>query len=99
MGRKSIIDERRDRLHETNCFDVWLAGLNKKVQKKVIDFLKKVKFDQYPISERQTGVDSIIESALSEQPDFDQPEQLTFQIENNVLDFIDNISNILYASA
>lgn len=73
--------------------------MNKKVQKKVIDFLKKVKFDQYPISESQTGVDSIIESVLIEQPDFDQPEQLASQIENNVLDFIDNVSNILKASA
>ncbi|MDD3931122.1 MAG: hypothetical protein PHT04_03005, partial [Eubacteriales bacterium] len=76
-----------------------LAGLNKKVQKKIIDILKKVKFDQYPISECQTGVDSIIESVLIEQPDFNQPEQLASQIENNVLDFIDNVSNILKASA
>lgn len=85
-------------LHERNCFEIWLAGVNKNVQKKTVDWLKQFQFEGYSISEGRAGVDSIIESALVEQPDFDHPDRLVSQIDQGIKTFVENILLFLQSS-
>ncbi|MDD3363407.1 MAG: hypothetical protein PHZ03_00340 [Syntrophomonas sp.] len=40
-------------------------------------------------------MDSIIESTLAEQPDFDHPEELKKHIERKTIEFVNDITSIL----
>lgn len=82
-------------LHEPCRFDAWLAGANRKIQSKIIDQLKNQNIGDYKLSNVNPGVDSIIETVLVEQPDFDMPDMLTHQIERKTLDFIDAMTALL----
>jgi len=57
--------------------------------------LKHKKIGNYKLSQVLPGVDSIIESILMEQPDFNHPEELKMQIEERTIRFINDISSLL----
>jgi len=82
-------------LHEQNRFEVWLGGSNRKIQAEFIKFLTSKNLGKYKLSQALPGVDSIIESTLVEQPDFDQPEELKKHIEKKTIEFINDITSIL----
>ncbi|MCW3999484.1 MAG: hypothetical protein NWE93_04540 [Candidatus Bathyarchaeota archaeon] len=82
-------------LHEPFRFEVWLAGANKAVQKKYWALIKKSGEAKYRIPSAVEGNDSIVESILVENPDFSDPDQLTLQIEEAALRFIDEIEEFL----
>lgn len=82
-------------LHEPCRFDAWLAGANRKIQSKVIDQLKDQNIGDYQLSCVNPGVDSIIETVLVEQPDFDMLDILTSQIEKKTLNFIDDMTALV----
>ncbi len=63
-------------LHEQGEFEVWLSGSNRKIQAEYIKLLSGKNLGKYKLSQTLSGVDSIIESTLAEQPDFDHPEEL-----------------------
>ena len=81
-------------LHEQGKFEVWLAGSNKKVQAEYINLLRLKSIGNYHLSEVLPGVDSIIESTLVEQPDFDNPEDLRKQIATKIIQFADDMRSI-----
>jgi len=82
-------------LHEQGRFEAWLGGSNRKVQSEYIEKLKNKKIGIYKLSQVLPGVDSIIESILVEQPDFNHPEELKIQIEKKVIEFVNDIKSIL----
>jgi len=82
-------------LHEQERFEAWLGGSNRKVQSEYIEKLKHKKIGNYKLSQVLPGVDSIIESILMEQPDFNHPEELKMQIEERTIRFINDISSLL----
>ena len=49
----------------------------------------------YSLSKGMPGMDSIVESILVDQPDFDQSEKLKIEIEKKVLEFINIIASFL----
>jgi hypothetical protein len=83
-------------LHEEGRFEVWLGGSNRKIQAEYIDLMSRKNIGKYKLSQVLPGVDSIIESILVEQPDFDHPEELRNQIEKKTIEFVNDISSILY---
>jgi hypothetical protein len=82
-------------LHEEGRFEAWLGGINRRVQSEYIDLLSGKNIGPYILSQAIPGVDSIIESILVEQPDFDHQEELMMLIESKYLDFVNNIATIL----
>lgn len=79
-------------IHPQVRFDIWLAGLNRKVQKQYWDMFKGSDWDKYRIPESIDDVFSIVEHTLVEQPDFDHLGALTRQIENETVQFITDIA-------
>lgn len=82
-------------LHETGKFEAWLGGINRKVQADTITQLMDQDIGTYRLSEVLPGVDSIIETTLVNHPDFDQPEKMTSTIEEKLIDFINDVLEIL----
>lgn len=82
-------------VHETFKFEVWLAGSNKKVQKRYWELIKEGNWKEYHIPSTTKGVDSILEHVLVDAPDFSDLDGLTQQIEMGTLKFIEDVVNFL----
>ena len=82
-------------IHDTCKFDVWLDGYNKQVQKKYWKLVKESGWNEYRIPSTTKSVDSIIENTLIENPDFNDLDALTRQIERSTLKFIENVEGFL----
>ena len=84
-------------LHEECRFELWLAGINRKVRSDYIEFLSIKDIGKYKLSQARPGMDSIIASIIVEQPDFDNPEKLKEKIEAGVIQFAGDMISILKA--
>jgi len=82
-------------LHEENKFELWLGGTNRKVQAQFIEIFKGKVIAPYKLSLVSPGVDSIIESIISEQPDFDNADELMQIIEEKTVEFANQIISLL----
>lgn len=82
-------------LHEQGRFEGWLAGINRKVQAETNARLTGRDLAGDMLSKVQPGVDSIVETILADQPDFDRPVDLMLQLETSVLDFTTRMTNLL----
>ena len=82
-------------LHEEGRIEAWLGGNNRGIQAEYIEKLSKRNIGKYKLSEFGPGVDSIIESILVDQPNFDNIEELKDQIEKGTAAFIDDITRLL----
>ena len=82
-------------VHDTFRFEVWLAGYNKQVQAKYWKLFQVHNWNKYRIPPTTKGVDSIIEHTLVDNPDFNDLDILTKQIESGALKFIKDIENFL----
>ena len=83
-------------LHEENKFELWLGGTNRKVQAQFIEIFKGKVIAPYKLSLVSPGVDSIIESIISEQPDFDNADELMKIIEEKTVEFANQIVSLLH---
>lgn len=82
-------------LHEDCRFELWLAGNNRKIQADYIKLLEGKDLGKYSLTQINPGVDSIIESIIVEQPDFNDLQELKKQIETKTLKFVKDIASIL----
>lgn len=82
-------------LHVENRFEVWLSGVNKKVQDNYIEKLKEKNIGKYKLSKSDPGIDSIIEYIIIDNPDFDNKNELKNSIEEKTIEFIKDIIMIL----
>ncbi len=83
-------------LHLETCrFEVWLAGMNKRVQAEYWNRLMESNWSAYPLAAQLQGVDAITTHVLSEHPDFRDLPVLTRLIEQGVLQFIADIEEFL----
>ena len=76
-------------LHEENRFELWLSGSNKKIQAEYISLLQTRDTGGCKLSQSKPGVDSILETRLPDQPDFDHAKDLMERIEREALRFIE----------
>lgn len=84
-------------VHDTCRFEVWLAGYNKQVQRTYWKLVREHAWTKYHVPSTTTGVDSIIEYVLVDNPDFHDTEKLTKQIEEGTLQFIRSVEEFLSA--
>ncbi len=82
-------------IHDTIRFEAWLAGYNKQIQTKYWKLIKESNWKKYRIPSNTKGVDSIIENILVENPDFNDLDNLTKQIERGTMEFIEDIESFL----
>ena len=82
-------------IHETCHFEAWLFGVNKKVQQATWESLKERGFTTYPLVETTKGHDAIIEHVIVKEPDFNDLDALTAQIENGAIKFIGDLEQFL----
>jgi hypothetical protein len=85
-------------LHEAFRFEVWLSGGNKQAQSKYWKFFKESGWDKYRLVSSTKGADSILEHTLVDDPDFDDLDALTRQIEKETLSFIKDIEDFISKS-
>jgi hypothetical protein len=81
--------------YENFRFEVWLFGYNKQIQTRYWKKFKESNWNKYRISPTPKGYDSILEHNLVENPDFNNLDDLTKQIESGTLEFIKDIENYL----
>ncbi len=82
-------------LYDPFCFEIWLSGKNKQVLKKYWEIIRQNHWDQYKIVAPEKGIDFIVEHVLVDNPDFDNLEVLTKQIEQQTVKFIGAIESLL----
>lgn len=82
-------------LHEECRFDVWLGATNRRIQSGFIEMLRNKDLGTYQLSIVGSGVDSIIETVLVDEPDFDRLDELKAKIEDKLLPFIDDVTALL----
>ena len=82
-------------IHSEIRFEVWLVGYNKRVQTEYWKLFKEGDWNGYRIPSTLKGVDSIVEYTLIENPDFNDRDELTKQIETKTLSFIGDIEAFL----
>ena len=81
--------------HEEFRFEVWLFGVNKKVQSKYWQMIKDSSWEKYDLSPTPKSFDHIIRHVLIEDPDFSDLDALTEKIERGTLDFIKDVEGFL----
>ncbi len=82
-------------LHQEFRFEVWLSGVNRQVQNECWQKIKEIGWKGYPPVAKIQGSDAIIEHILVENPNFDNPTQLTHLIESDTEEFISKISDLI----
>jgi len=82
-------------LHEECRFEIWLAGTNRQIQADTIARLSQKDIGEYALSQVHPGVDSIIASILTDQPDFDNPDRLKELLEIKTMKFIHGMETLL----
>ncbi|MBN1682727.1 hypothetical protein JW865_04150 [Candidatus Bathyarchaeota archaeon] len=82
-------------IHETSRFEVWLSGVNKQVQTKYWKMFKEHKWSKYKLPPTTKGSDSILENVLIENPDFNNLDALTKQIDEGTIKFINDVEFFL----
>lgn len=76
-------------------FEVWLSGYNKQTQAEYWRLFKESGWDQYPLVPSIIAEDAIVMHTLIENPDFDDLNWLTRQIETGTMQFIAYIDRFL----
>lgn len=82
-------------LHEAFRFEVWLAAVNKQVQTHYWKLFKDSGWEQYRLVPSPRGADSILESVLVAEPDFNDLDALSRRIETGTLQFITDVESFL----
>ena len=82
-------------LHREFRFEVWLAGVNKDVQAEYWILISESGWNEYRLVPTLRGADSILEHVLAENPDFNDLDKLTNKIEQETLQFINEVEKFL----
>jgi len=76
-------------------FEAWLAGSNRKVQRKYWKLFKDSQWPEYRVVAPAKGIDSIVECDLATDFDFNNPGALTSSIETATAAFIGEMERFL----
>jgi hypothetical protein len=82
--------------HERINFEAWLCGINNQVKTKYTEIFTKGTRMDYRIPPFTHSQDSLLECDLSSDPDFDQPQTLTKELERGVWQFVGEVEHLLY---
>jgi len=82
--------------YEAFRFEGWLAGTNRRVQRKYWELFRDSRWTEYRVVRPAAGVDSIIECDLAEDVDLGDRDHLTAIIEEKAIEFIGDVERFLY---
>lgn len=82
-------------VYDTFRFEVWLSAANKQVQARYWTLFRESKWDRYRVVPALEGADSILEHILVDDPDWDDPDGLTRQIEAATRHFVGEVEDFL----
>jgi hypothetical protein len=82
-------------VYDTFRFEVWLSGNNRKVQAEYWKLINESGWKKYNLSPLAKGIDSILDYILVDNPDFNDLDVLTKQIENGTMKFTKDVENFL----
>ncbi len=82
-------------IHNTCSFEVWLAGTNKQVQNKYWQLFKESDWNIYHLVSTTKGNDAIVDHVIVAEPNFNDLETLTQEIERETLKFIHDVEGFL----
>jgi len=72
-------------------FEVWLSGANRGALAEYRQWFVARGWDKYRLVDEAENPDAVLEHMLAADPDFDDPEALTAQIEQGVVGFIEDV--------
>lgn len=78
-------------LHKEFRFELWLSAANKDIQKKYWSLIKERGWNAYRLVPDLKNSDSILEYIAAYEPDFNDPQALSNQIETRLSKFIGDI--------
>lgn len=76
-------------------FEAWLAGTNRQVQWKYWELFRDNPWKKYRVMTPAKGIDSIIECNLADGCDFGDLDSLTAHIEEDAVEFIQDVERFL----
>jgi hypothetical protein len=82
-------------LHEVFRFEVWLSGVNRQVQVDFSNLIREKEWSKYSLTANPKASDSILDHFLVDNPDFNDLDKLTMDIERGTVEFIQNIEDFL----
>jgi hypothetical protein len=82
--------------YDTYLFEVWLSGMNRKIQEKYWELIKKSGWEKYHLSPDPLGLDYVLDHVLVEDPDFSDLDALTRQIEEGTMAFIKDVEGFIF---
>ena len=82
-------------IHKAFRFEAWLVGNNRAVQRKYWELFTESDWQTYHIAIPAKGVDAIVDHIIVSEPDFQDLNALTKQIEIETLKFIKAIETFL----
>jgi len=82
-------------IHEPIRWEIWLVGVNQKVQVAYAELFRKQGWLFSPLSPVEKTVSSITEKTLVAHPGYDNQESLTRSIEEGALQFIGEVQSFL----
>ena len=74
-------------------FEVWLSGMNRKVQVQYNKLIEETGWDKYHLTPNPGSEDSILDQVLVEDPDFSDLDLLTEKIDSGTLKFINDVED------
>lgn len=80
---------------ESFRFEIWLSGKNKQVLAKYWELFRRNQWDKYNLVEPGKGIDYIVTHVLVDNPNFDDMDALTEQIEQGTVGFVRDIEGFL----
>jgi len=84
-------------IHETIRWEIWLVGVNQKVQVAYAQLFREQLWLFSPLKPVEKTVGSITEMTLVEHPDYENQESLIRSIEEGALQFIAEVQHFLAA--
>ena len=81
--------------HENFHFEAWLVGVNKKVQADYLKLFQERGWNKDTVEPAEKGIEAIATVTLVDEPNFNDLEHLTDQIEKQSLSFIADVGLLL----
>jgi hypothetical protein len=82
-------------IHDMFRFEAWLSGSNRNVQTEYWRLLKENNWIKYHLASNPRAMDYVIDHILIKDPDFNDLDALTRQIERGALEFIRDVEGFL----
>lgn len=77
-------------VHKDFNYEIWLSGINRNIQNKYFDDLKKSK-KQYALTDNPNRTDYILKTNIIANYDYDNLDKLLNEMKTSINEFIDNI--------